>query len=461
MATLLNKCLKTISDNKLLHRGDTVIVAVSGGADSMALLDILSNLEELRLNLVVVHVDHMLRGEESDTDAVFVREAALKYGLPFELRSIDIRNYSSKNRLSLEEGGRVARYEWFDEVASRYGARTVALGHHADDQAETVLMRLLRGAGTTGLSGISPGGGKRYIRPLICCTRSEIEEYLHERKLLFRTDASNCDTRFLRNRIRHELLPNLETYNPSVRDRLVATAEILSEDEELLESVTDQAFHRISFVSEQGVEMNIPPILAELRGLRLRLYRRAIRIAKGNLDHITLKHLRQIDDLALSEKANSHLKLPGHLLVTKCYKKLIIAIYTANADIEPFEVIIEGPGIYQLPGDRQLSVTVACGHPDNWKDLPACKAYIDAGSAPFPWVVRTFRDGDRFTPFGMKGRKKLKDFFIDMKIPLQTRRNIPLIVAGNNILWIAGLRLAEEARLTASAVKVIAAELIE
>jgi tRNA(Ile)-lysidine synthase len=461
MTTLLNKCLKNISDNELLHSGDTVIVAVSGGADSMALLDILSKLEEVRLNLVVAHLDHMLRGDDSDTDAAFVRDAALKYGLPFELRSSDIRRFSLQSKLSLEEAGRKARYEWFDEVALKYGARAVALGHHADDQAETVLMRLLRGAGTTGLSGISPGAGSRYIRPLLCCTRSEIEEYLRERNLPFRTDESNIDTRFLRNRIRHELLPSLESYNPSIRDRLVATAEILSDDEELLESVTEQSLNLMASVGKQRVDIDLPSLSAQLRGLRLRLYRRAIRAVKGNLDHITLKHLRHIDDLALSGKANSHFRLPGHLQVTKCYKTLAIATCDADADSGPFELLVEGPGLYPLPGGRQLSVTVEYGHPGNWKCLPPCKAYIDAASAPFPWIIRTFRDGDRFTPFGMKGSKKLKDFFIDMKIPLQTRRNIPLVVAGNKILWIAGLRLAEEARLTASEGAVIVAGLIE
>ncbi len=460
MTNLLNKILKHISDKGLLHAGDTVIVAVSGGADSMALLDILRNLEELRLTLVVAHLNHMLRGEDSRGDADFVRDAALRYGLPFELRSLDIHRFSQDRKLSLEEGGREARYAWFDEVAAKYGARAIALGHHADDQAETVLMRLLRGAGAAGLSGISPGSGSRYVRPLLCCTRSEIEAYLRDRNLPFRTDISNTDTRFLRNRIRHELLPNLGTYNPSIRDRLVATAEILSDDEELLESITEQSFNHLADIGQKLVRFKITDLVTELRGLRLRLYRRAIRCVKGNLDHITLKHLRKIDDLSLSGKANSRFRLPGQLQISKCYNLMTISTCGADDGPCPFELVVEGPGLYQLPGGRQLSLTASCA-PGNWKDLPACKAYIDSGSAPFPWIVRTFRDGDRFTPLGMKGRKKLKDFFIDMKIPAQKRRNIPLIIAADKILWVAGLRLAEEARLTTSAESVIAAEIIE
>jgi tRNA(Ile)-lysidine synthase len=459
MANLLNKVLKYISDNELLRSEDTVIVAVSGGADSMALLDILSNLKELRLNLVVAHLDHMLRGDESRGDVSFVRDAADQYGLPFELRSLDIRSFSLQRKLSLEEAGREARYAWFNEVAVKYAARAVALGHHADDQAETVLMRLLRGAGTTGLSGIPVRSGEKYVRPLLCCTRSEIEDYLIERNLSFRTDSSNNDTSFLRNRIRHELLPDLETYNPSIRDRLLATAGILSDDEELLKSITEQSFKQMAIVVGESVEIEIPALLVELRGLRLRLYRRAILSVKGNLDHITWKHLQRIDDLALSGKANSHFRLPGHLRIAICYNTLTIDAFGGNGS-GPFEILIDGPGVYPLPGCRQLILT-AGSPPENWKDLPACKAYIDACATPFPWIVRTFRDGDRFTPFGMNGSKKLKDFFIDMKIPLKTRRNIPLITANDKILWVAGLRLAEEARLTASAKSLIAAELIE
>ncbi len=460
MTHLLNRISKYISDKGLLHPGDTVIAAVSGGADSVALLHILKNLEELRLNLVIAHLDHMLRGHDSRGDANFVRDTASRYGLPFELRSMDIRRFALQRKLSIEEAGREARYAWFNEVAAKYAARAVALGHHADDQAETVLMRLLRGAGATGLAGIYPGSGSRYVRPLLCCTRSEIEAYLRERNLPFRTDSSNTDTRFLRNRIRHELLPTLETYNSSIRERLVATAEILSDDEELLELVTGQSFKNVADVREKLVRFKITDLVNELRGLRLRLYRRAIRAAKGNLHHITLKHLRKIDDLALSGKANSHFVLPGQLQISKCYNTLTISTCGADDGRRPFELVVEGPGLYQLPGGRQLSLTSSSA-PGTFKELPACKAYIDSGSAPFPWIVRTFRDGDRFTPLGMNGRKKLKDYFIDMKIPVHKRRSIPLIFAGDNLLWIAGFRLAEEARLTVSSESVIAAELIE
>jgi tRNA(Ile)-lysidine synthase len=458
MHPLLQKVAQYIQENELLRGKDTVVVAVSGGADSVALLDILSSLGGLRL--VVAHLNHLLRGNDSDCDAAFVEGLAAHYGLPLESRSIDVSRFSNEKRLSLEEGGREARYAWFDEVAAKYGARAVALGHHADDQAETVLMRLLRGAGTSGLSGISPLSAGRYIRPLLCARRVEIEEYLKNRNLSFRTDGSNTDTRFLRNRVRHELLPFLETFNPSIRDRLVGTAEILSADEALLEDITEKAFERLASATGTRIAVDLHALRTELPGLRLRIYRGAVRTAKGDLAHISLKHLRQIDELAFSLKANSSITLPGNMTVAKHYQALHFAPASELAAGEALELVIEAPGTYPLPGGELLSVT-RTEAPLNWKNQDPGKAYFDLDAVPFPWVVRTFRDGDRFTPLGMTGSKKVKDFFIDMKIPLSIRRKVPLVASNGTIIWIAGFRLAEQARVRVGTRNVVLAETID
>lgn len=460
MYHLLHKVAKNIHDNNLLCTGDTVIAGVSGGADSIALLDILFSMKELGLRLIVAHLNHMLRGDDSEADATFVSEFAAKYNLPLESRSVDIYQFSLERKLSLEEGGREARYAWFDEIASKYGARAVALGHHADDQAETVLMRLLRGAGASGLSGMSPGAGGRYIRPLLCATRTEIEDYLRKKNIPFRTDETNSDTRFLRNRIRHELLPYLKTYNPSICDRLIATAQILSADETLLEAVTDQAFRRLAFTGRDEIIIDLQAIRTEPQGLRFRVYRKAINAVKGNLLHLSLKHLQLIDDLALSRKANAQISLPVHLIVTKSYQTLSMTSCLADRHADLPELLVEGPGIYPLHGNRLLSVSES-QPPPSWKDIPPLKAYFDLDAAPFPWTVRTFRAGDRFVPLGMTGSKKLKDFFIDMKIPRQTRRNIPILVSNGRILWIAGLRVAADASLTPCTKAVMTAEVLE
>ena len=228
---MLSKVVETIAAHRLFSSGDTVIVAVSGGADSVALLDILVSLVDLRLSLVVAHLNHSLRGVESDGDESFVRQLAAGYGLPFETRRVDVNYLSAEKKLSLEEAGRVARYEYLRELAVCHKASAIALAHHADDQAETLLMRLIRGAGVTGLAAMAPKTEDGVVRPLLRVTRSEIELYLGHRGQTFRTDSSNTDTRFLRNRIRHDLLPYLATYNPSIRERLLSTTEALAADE--------------------------------------------------------------------------------------------------------------------------------------------------------------------------------------------------------------------------------------
>src|SRR5665647_2065143 len=234
----LKTLVAKIQRQRLFETGETVVVAVSGWAYFVALLDILSRLEDEKLRLVVAHLNHGLRGTESDGDEEFVRMLAARYGLPFELRRADVGSLSRSCRLSLEDAGRRASYSFFAETAITHGAAGIALAHHRDDQAETVLIRLLRGAGGAGLSAMGSGSHGMLKRPLLQVSRAELERYLKGRGLSYRTDASNADTAILRNSIRHELIPLLRRYNPKISERLAATAEILACDEELLERLT-------------------------------------------------------------------------------------------------------------------------------------------------------------------------------------------------------------------------------
>ncbi len=445
--SVLKKVARTIHEHQLLYEGDTVIVAVSGGADSVALLDFLVSLKDLKLNLIVAHLNHCLRGAESDGDAAFVADLALHYGLPIEIGSADVREISRGRSLSLEEAGRVARYEWFSELAGRYQARRVALGHHADDQAETFLLRLLRGAGTAGLRGMRPLSAGIHVRPLLYLTRSEILVYLNDRGLSFRVDGSNDDRSFLRNRIRHECLPYLTSYNPAITERLNATAEILAADEDVLEALTDQVFARISSCVADIVTLHQPELRLNLPGMRLRLYRRAIRDSKGNLIGITGSHLKQVDELVSSDRVNGGVELPCGLSVVRSYDSLTFSSHGADKNAGPWEITIKGAGSHALPDGRIISAHLSVP-PNNWKEIPPHRAYFDPHANPFPWTMRTFRHGDRFQPFGMSGTKKVKDFFIDEKIPAAARRRVPLLFSGEKLLWICGLRIAEAGRVS-------------
>jgi tRNA(Ile)-lysidine synthase len=454
---MLKKVLQTIHKHHLFAAGDTVVVAVSGGADSVALLDVLANAKELRLRLIIAHLNHRLRGAESDGDEAFVSKLAASYGVTFVTQNVDVKALSRELKLSLEEAGRVARYRFFDEIASGCKANVIALAHHADDQAETVLLRLLRGAGSKGLSAMSLKN-RNYVRPLLAVTRDEIESYLRKRSLPFRTDSSNTDQRYLRNRIRHELIPFLANYNPAISERLAVTAELLAEDELLLDKLTGLAFARYVKQVEDCLALDIAGVAGEPKGQRLRIYRRAISVARGDLVGISYRHLLDLDELLNSSRPNGKLVLPGGFIVKRRYESLLFYPHAESSYTAPYEVLIEGEGSFQL--GSCLLVLELSPPPKKLASIPSTVAYLDLGAFPFPWLARTFRAGDRIVPLGMTGSKKVKDVFIDAKIPLPLRRQLPLLFSGSDLLWVCGVKLAQVARITPSSSSIIRAEIL-
>jgi tRNA(Ile)-lysidine synthase len=455
-----NKVVRTIAGNKLFHPGETVVVAVSGGADSTALLHVLASLAHLRLRLIVAHVHHGLRGAEADADVLFVEQLAGHYGIPVEITWADVRQVSRQRKVSLEEAGRLVRYAWFDEIASKWQADSVALGHHADDQAETFLLRLLRGAGTTGLAAMRFRTETNYVRPLLALTRAEILCYLQGRGLPFRHDASNDDTIFLRNRIRHECLPVLRTFNPAITACLNTTAELLAADEAVLESLTERVFGQCAHVSHDRVQLQLPLVRQELPGLRLRLFRRAIQLVKGDLRRIAAVHVQAIDALTASVQGHGALSLPDGVLVMREGATLVFSSPRVCSYVAAWQMEIPGPGRYRTPAGMVLVIELT-EPPADWKTVPRTTAYFGPATAPFPWTLRTFRPGDRFRPFGMSGTRKVKDFFIDKKISVAERRSIPLLFSGGELLWVCGLRVSEKGRVLEPLARVLRVEIPE
>lgn len=457
---MLKKVSRYIDENSLFMPGDTVVAAVSGGADSVALIDILASLRDYKLNLVASHLNHQLRGADSDADEEFVRKLAESYGLPIEVRRADVREIARRERRSLEDAGRSARYAFFDEVATSHNAHAIALGHHADDQAETVLLRLLRGAGGSGLCAMSPKSAGRYVRPILDVTRGEIMEYLQKRGVAWRTDSSNDDTDFLRNRVRHELIPLLSTYNPAISERLVATAKALAADEELLDAATALSFASHGVRNNEGVTLSVAGVVTEPRGIRLRLYRLAILKARGDLARISSRHLQEIDRLFFSPKPHLTLTLPDSFHVAKSYGKISFFAVEEEDSSALEELLVDGPGTYPLTCGGMLAVDFA--QPDgDLRSAPATIAYFDLDQSPFPWLIRRFRPGDRFSPFGMPGHKKVKELFIDGKIPLVSRHRIPLLFCGETLLWVGGMRRSNTALLKEQTKTVVRAEIID
>jgi tRNA(Ile)-lysidine synthase len=288
--------------------------------------------------------------------------------------------------------------------------------------------------------------------------RVEIEKYLKMRGIAWRTDKSNYAGDFLRNRIRNELIPFLARYNPAISERLAATAEALAADEEFLGTATQKAFAAHAEQSADSVTLALPGLRSEPRGIRMRLYRQAIQQVKGDLARISYRHLQAIDHLHFSSKPHLTLTLPDGQCVAKSYDNISFAAVDMKKPSTFKGFYIDGPGIYPLPGGDVMTVEIA-KPPDDPRSTPSATAYFDLDSAPLPWFVRTFKSGDRFSPFGMTGQKKLKKLFIDAKIPVALRPLIPLLFCGETIIWVGGIRRSNLACLTGGTKVVVRVEI--
>ena len=433
----------------MISEGDSVIVAVSGGPDSVCLLHILHQLKSaFNIRLVVAHFDHGLRPAEDEHETAFVRSLAQTLNLPFE--TTKGRLLEKKTQGSREEEARNARYAFLERARKKHKAQKIALGHNLNDQAETVLMRLLRGSGPSGLTGIPPCRDGSIIRPLIEIERTEIENYLRAKKLASVTDSSNLKTDYLRNKIRLRLMPLLEEQQPQLAHLLGQTAEILRDEDSYLTQIAEAWLTGNLQISPQhgGMSVPLPSFLPLPVALRRRVIRNAIGKVKKDLRRITWDHIEAVRRLADAEKPQAALNLPGRLTVKRTYDQLTFSASTKKKPL-PFRYTFDGPGTYDL---REIGRHLSIEEIRNRKGLrlrgSAWTAFVDADKLRFPLTLRTFKAGDRFIPFGMKGHKKLKDFFVDLKVPLDERYSTPLLYCGGTPVWVCGLRMDERFKVS-------------
>jgi tRNA(Ile)-lysidine synthase len=436
----IQKVRQTIARHQMISDGDCVIVAVSGGPDSACLLHLLHELkDELHIHLVVAHFDHGLRPAEDASETAFVHELADSLHLPFE--TIKGRLLEKKTRGSREEAARNARYAFLEKVRKKHKAQKIALGHNLNDQAETVLMRLLRGSGPSGLTGIPPCRDGSIIRPLIEVQRTEIENYLKARNLASVTDSSNLKTDYFRNKIRLQLMPLLEEQQPQIAPLLSQTAEMLRDEDHYLkiEAATWLAIN-MDMPSKPSIKIPITSFLNLPVVLERRVIRLAINGVKKDLRRITWDHVEAIRRLAQAEKPQATLNLPGRLTVKRTYDHLIFSP-SVKPKSQPFHYTLESPGTYDL---KEIGRRLHIEEITKRKGLRLCGAkgtvFLDAEKLRFPLTLRTFKAGDRFIPFGMKGHKKLKDFFVDLKVPLEQRYSTPLLCCEDTLVWVCGFR---------------------
>jgi len=451
---------KTVAKYEMLQPGERVLVAVSGGADSMALLHALWEMRrDFRLHCIVAHLDHGLRPEAAQEKS-FVRKAALELGVPFISRKADVRQKQHDEHLALQEAAREARYAFLQEAAKAHRATKIALGHTADDQAESIIMRLLRGSGTRGLAGIPPVRGEIFIRPLIEVWRHAVESFLQERKVAYLTDPSNLSLHFLRNRVRHELLPILQQYNPRFRQTLVQMADLFRMEETFWQGMIEEKFPALVRARKKDfLALDIPSLTAQPLPLRLRSFRHAIEKLLGNLRRLSLPHMLLMDSLLQNPEPNKILQLPQGLCVAKAYQ--VLTLTKSRGETVPFEHVVPGPGYVEIPEiGRAMRFQVEERRPRLRFDNSPSIALLDYDNITFPLNLRSPRPGDRFQPLGMAGEKKVKDLFIDCKIPAAQRKRIPLLFKEDRLLWVAGVRLDNRARLKPETQHVLRVELL-
>jgi len=446
---MLGKVKAWIDSRELLIKGDKVVAACSGGPDSLALVHILHLLSiEYEFTLVVAHVDHMIRGQESVEDANFVEAFCKEYGLECFRTALDVPQYAVESGRSIEDAARHLRYNYFRQVAAQIGGAKIATGHHRDDQAETVLINLLRGTGSTGLRGIQAINGN-IIRPLLSLSRAEIEEYCRLNGFEPRVDSTNLETEYLRNRVRLNLLPQLESqYNNGIREALCRTATIIGEEHDFIRCYAGQTWANVVCSKADGFIIDCNKLLAEHAAVQREIIRLTIEKKQGNLTGITFYHVERLIRLAKSPTVGGIVELPSSLIVKKGYHELLIGWEEIGVfeHIPPPGIAVKVPGItYITQMNKQLTAQVL---PNKPRSQGRQTAIFDWQSLAPPLYVRTRLDGDRFAPIGLHGTKKLKDFFIDTKIPREMRDCIPIVCDSQNIIWVAGCRQSNAGKTT-------------
>jgi len=450
---------------RLLKTNDVVVVGVSGGADSTALLHLLIGLNqtaEWQLRLHVAHLDHRLRGNQSGQDAAFVQAAADSLSLPCTIDRRDVQAIAGSQSGSVEETARRERYAFFERVCLQVGSKVVAVGHHADDNAETILHRILRGTGVRGLAGIprsrvlSADSDIRLIRPLLSVTRAALRTYLADAGIAFREDASNAATEPMRNRIRNTLLPRIEAeVNPQVREALTRLGQQAHWLQEFLQETVERTFDSLIISkTDQELVLNAGALARKSRIVQAELIRQAyVSFGMGEQD-LSFIHLVAALELIGDPASGKLAQLPAGMSVEKRYHQLIFSLPSGEArEAVAEEIAVHLPGRTFLPVRR---LEIECSEQEvSVEDIPRLRReanrldeYVDREAVRDPLVVRGRRPGERFCPLGAPGSKKLADFLADAKVDPKERQRVAVLCDQLGPIWVIGHRIDDRVKLT-------------
>lgn len=475
MHPLEKKTLQIIQQEALLLEGETVIVGASGGPDSTALLHVLARLRpNLHLKVVAVYVDHGLRPAETGQEHALVLEQARLLGIECVSSSIPVREYAAEHGLSIEHAARLLRYEHLSQVASKYGASKIAVAHTADDQAEELLLRMIRGTGRKGLAGMAAMHSGKIIRPFLTIPKKTLLDYLADKKISFCEDSSNLERIYLRNRVRLDLIPYLEKYfNPNIQQTLRQTAMILKDEEALLERMAHELLGEAVVTEKENISQSpaeAPATVAILLEVLLSspraMQRRVVETVCWQMENSpAFRQIEQILDLAANGKAEAIVHLSQGLRVEKQSDRLLFTYPQGKTSLRGnlfesekshFEIVIQGVGTYPVPEiGKAISIEVMHELPPKNELKTKGVDYLDFDKFSFPLCLRSFLPGDRFHPLGAPGSKKVSDFLTDSKVPKSERWSIPVLADQKSIIALLGKRIDHRVRVTETTDKVV------
>jgi len=421
-----------IEQQKLCNRNNRILLTVSGGVDSMTMLDLFV---KTGYEVAVAHCNFHLRGTESDGDEQFVVSACTDYGVEVFVKHFDTKAYARQNGLSVQVAARNLRYDWFEELRQEKNFDLIAVGHHADDRVETFFINLLRGSGITGLKGIPVKRG-RIIRPLLFAEREEIERYAREHEIPYREDSSNREDKYLRNKVRKQLLPRLKEMTDNYEETVVASLNRLAEADNLLQQLLEEKFDGL--VTRKGKILSIRlEELSKLKPLEMWVYY-LLRRFEFNRDTTD-----KISAAVINRQTGSVFHAPAcRALVDRDY-----LLIKPDDETDATEYLIE-ENIFEIINPLHLKIDLADNHENRAVDRTSEVAQLDADQLEFPLKIRHWRGGDKFTPLGMSGTKLVSDYFIDNKINRFEKENIWLLISGDEIVWIIGHRISENYKIS-------------
>lgn len=453
---LEDKVYRYIQENKMLDKGEHVIVGVSGGADSVCLLNVLYNIgKSMDVTVHAVHINHGIRGNEADEDENYVKTLCGKMGITIDCMHYDIPRLAREEGRSEEEMGRIMRYKAFEEMLSRYNAHKIAVAHNANDSVETVVYNMCRGTGIKGVTGIAAVRGN-IIRPLLCASRKEIEQYAEEKGLEYRTDSTNLQCEYTRNKIRLELLPYLnENINEKSSEHILALSMQLGEIQQYVTQQVDKAFDKIVQKKGNALVIKGQTFSKEASVVQKEIIRKCINIQAGRLKDVTSTHINIVLDI-IGGGSGKRADLPYNLQCENVYGDCKIYKKTAVNKEETDTIEVKIPGSYRLSDGSEMvfewenSIKFEEKIYTKWFDYDKISNVVQ---------IRKREKGDYFKVKN-GGRKKLKDYFIDEKIPREDRDSIPVLADGSHIIWVVGHRISEAYKVSDSTQKVLKVQYI-